>query len=83
GDLVAEVKRVTGGGVEYAFEMASSVDALALAYAVTRRGGTTVTASLPHPDHRFPLPAVNLVAEERTVISFRCSAPASWRWTGW
>ena len=67
GDLVAEVKRVTGGGVEYAFEMAGSVDALALAYAVTRRGGTTVTASLPHPDHRFPLPAVNLVAEERTV----------------
>jgi len=67
GDLVAAVKRITGGGVEYAFEMASSVDALALAYAMTRRGGTTVTASLPHPDHRFPLPAVNLVAEERTV----------------
>ncbi len=67
GDLVAQVKRITGGGVEYAFEMAGSVDALALAYAVTRRGGTTVTASLPHPDRRFPLPAVNLVAEERTV----------------
>jgi alcohol dehydrogenase len=27
----------------------------------------TVTASLPHPAHYFRLPAVNLVAEERTL----------------
>jgi alcohol dehydrogenase len=53
--------------VEFAFEMASSVKALELAYKVTRRGGTTVTGSLPHPDHRFDLPATNLVAEERTL----------------
>jgi alcohol dehydrogenase len=66
-DLVAQVKAATGGGVDYAFEMASSVDALALAYQITRRGGTTVTASLPNPAHHFPLPAVNLVAEERTI----------------
>ena len=32
-----------------------------------RRGGTTVTASLPPPNHTFALPQVNLVAEERTV----------------
>lgn len=30
-------------------------------------GGTTVTAGLPHPDHRWPLQHVNLTAEERTV----------------
>ena len=30
--------------------MAGSVKALELAYRITRRGGTTVTASLPHPD---------------------------------
>ena len=47
--------------------MASSVKALELAYKVTRRGGTTVTASLPHPTHTMALPATNLVAEERTV----------------
>ena len=29
--------------------------------------GTTVTAGLPHPDHRWPLQHVNLTAEERTV----------------
>jgi alcohol dehydrogenase len=66
-DAVEQVKAVSGGGVEFAFEMASSVKALELAYKVTRRGGTTVTASLPHPDARFALPATNLVAEERTL----------------
>jgi alcohol dehydrogenase len=38
-----------------------------LAYRITRRGGTTVTAGLPPPSHGFTVPAVNLVAEERTV----------------
>ena len=66
-DAVEQVKALSGGGVEYAFELASSVKALELAYRVTKRGGTTVTASLPHPDARFALPATNLVAEERTL----------------
>ena len=34
---------------------------------ITRRGGTTVTAGLPPPDHTFALPQVDLVAEEQTV----------------
>ena len=66
-DAVEQVKAITGGGVEFAFEMASSVKALELSYTITKRGGTTVTASLPHPDARFALPATNLVAEERTL----------------
>lgn len=67
GDVVEQVRQLSNGGVEYAFEMASSVKALELAYKVTRRGGTTVTGSLPHPSHRFELPASQLVAEERTL----------------
>jgi alcohol dehydrogenase len=64
----AEAARdLTGGGVDFAFEMASSVKALELAYKITRRGGTTVTGSLPHPTHTMALPATNLVAEERTL----------------
>jgi alcohol dehydrogenase len=47
--------------------MASSIKALELAYKITKRGGTTVTGSLPHPTHTMPLPGTNLVAEERTV----------------
>ncbi|MFQ5994507.1 MAG: zinc-dependent alcohol dehydrogenase family protein [Acidiferrobacterales bacterium] len=66
-DCVDEVREATAGGVDYAFEMAGSVKALDLAYRITRRGGTTVTAGLAHPDHKLALQAVSLVAEERTL----------------
>jgi alcohol dehydrogenase len=66
-DAAEQVRSATGGGVEFAFEMAGSIRALELAYKITRRGGTTVTAGLPPPDAALPLPVVNLVGEERTV----------------
>jgi alcohol dehydrogenase len=66
-DLVAQVKAATRGGVDVAIEAASAVAALDLAYRMTRRGGTTITCSLPPPSHTFNVPAVNLVAEERTL----------------
>jgi alcohol dehydrogenase len=66
-DVVAQVKAATGGGVDYAFEMAGAVAALELAYRVTRRGGTTVSAGLPNPAAIWPLQAVSMIAEERTI----------------
>ena len=68
-DLVVRVKEATEGrgGLDAVVEAASSVTALEAAYKITRRGGTTVTCSLPHPSHTFNLQAVNLVAEERTL----------------
>lgn len=66
-DAVAKVKALTGGGVDYAFEMAGSVQAMEAAYRMTRRGGMTVTAGLPPPSDNWPLQQVSLVAEERTV----------------
>ncbi len=62
-----QVRALTGGGVDFAFEMAGAVRAMELAYAITRRGGTTVTAGLPPPGAALALPLVQLVAEERTV----------------
>ncbi len=67
GDCAAEVKAATQGGVNYAFEMAGSVKAMDLAYRITRRGGTTVTAGLTPPSAMLSLPQVSLVAEERTI----------------
>ncbi|MBM3599543.1 MAG: zinc-binding dehydrogenase [Alphaproteobacteria bacterium] len=64
---VEAVRQATGGGVHMAFEMAGSVKAMDLAYRITRRGGTTVSAGLSNPQHMWPLQHVNLVAEERTV----------------
>ncbi|MFN9774382.1 MAG: zinc-dependent alcohol dehydrogenase family protein [Burkholderiales bacterium] len=66
-EVIAKVKAATGGGVDYAFEMAGVVPALELAYRITRRGGTTVTAGLPNPAANWPLQAVSLIAEERTL----------------
>jgi len=66
-DAVEQVKAATHGGVDFAFDFAGSVQALETAYRITRRGGTTVSAGLPNPKHTFPLPAINLVAEERTL----------------
>ena len=66
-DVVDKVKEATKGGVDYAIEMAGSVRAFETAYRITRRGGTTVTAGLPHPSATWPMPATHLVAEERTI----------------
>ena len=66
-DCVEQIRAATKGGVHFAFEMAGSVKAMDLAYRVTRRGGTTVTAGLSNPAHDFSLKHVSLVAEERTV----------------
>lgn len=50
-----------------AVELAGAVPALAFAYEAARRGGTVVTAGLPHPDARLSLPAVTLTAQEKTL----------------
>jgi alcohol dehydrogenase len=66
-DAIDAIKLATAGGVDTAIEMAGSVKAFELAYRVTRRGGQTVTAGLPPPNATWAMPAVNLVAEERTI----------------
>lgn len=66
-EAVGLIREVTRGGVDVALEFAGSTKALELAYAITRRGGTTVTAGLPHPSAMLTLPAVSLTAEERTL----------------
>lgn len=62
-----EIRSLTQGGVDFAFETAGAVPALETAWEVTRRGGFTVTAGLPHPDRRFQFPPVKMVAEERLL----------------
>ena len=66
GDVDA-VRELTGGGADRVIETVGNADVLAQAYAATRRGGTTVTVGLPHPSKMLSIPAVSLVAEERTL----------------
>lgn len=66
-NLTELVKEATHGGVDAAFEYAGSAKALAMCYALTRRGGHVVTAGLPNPKDMLCIPAVSLVAEEKTI----------------
>jgi alcohol dehydrogenase len=66
-DTVTSIVESSNGGVHKAIETAGSARVLEAAYAATRRGGTTVTVGLPHPDDELRIKAVSLVAEEKTL----------------
>ena len=66
-DAVEAVREATDGGADHAIETVGSAAVLADAYAATRRGGTTTTVGLPDPSQMLEIPAVGLVAEERTL----------------
>ena len=64
---VDELKAMTDGGPDRVIETAGSAKVLETAYLATRRGGVTVTVGLPNPEALLSIPAVSLVAEERTL----------------
>jgi Zn-dependent alcohol dehydrogenase len=64
---VDAVRQATDGGADRVIETVGNGEVLADAYAATRRGGTTVTVGLPDPSRMLSIPAVSLVAEERTL----------------
>lgn len=66
-EAAERVRELTGGGAEKVIDTTGVVPVLEQAYAATRTGGTTVAVGLPDPAHRLTLPALGLVAEERTL----------------
>ena len=66
-DAVAQLQALVPGGVDLAVELAGAVAALKFAYEITRRGGQTVTAGLPHPNAELSFPAVSLTTAEKTL----------------
>lgn len=66
-EAIEELKDVTGGGVDVSLEFAGAIPALDFAFNATKRGGTTVTAALPHPDARLQLSPVMLVGQEKSI----------------
>ncbi|MEE2699279.1 MAG: zinc-dependent alcohol dehydrogenase family protein [Pseudomonadota bacterium] len=66
-DFVSQIRNATDGGVDLALETAGSPRALETAYAITRRGGTTVTAGLPGPEATITLQHLSLAGEERCL----------------
>jgi Zn-dependent alcohol dehydrogenase len=66
-DAVGEIREVIQGGAEKVIDTTGVVAVLEQAYLATRAGGTTVTVGLPDPSAPLTLPALSLVAEERTL----------------
>ena len=66
-DAKSAIRDITHGGVDHAIELAGSVAALQLGYDIIKRGGSLVTAGLPPPTATFSIPAVGLVADEKTI----------------
>ncbi|MCW5517883.1 zinc-dependent alcohol dehydrogenase family protein [Muriicola sp. Z0-33] len=62
-----QLYELTDGGVDISVEFAGAISALDFAFHATRRGGTTVTAALPHPDARLQLSPVTLVGQEKSL----------------
>jgi len=64
-DLVTEVKDVTGGGVDFAFEVSGSKAAMQSAVALTRKGGQVVCVGLGAFGDMYKYDHAMLVAEEK------------------
>jgi alcohol dehydrogenase len=65
--VVEAVRELVPGGVDHAVEAVGAAAVLQDAWSMTRRGGTTVAAGLPHPSQELRIPAVQLVGEARTL----------------
>lgn len=66
-DSIKRIVEMTAGGVDYAVETAGSIKALELAYAITVRGGTTVTAGLPYANLSFSVSPYQMVQDGKTL----------------
>lgn len=66
-DPVPAIHELTRGGADFTFESVGNEQVLGQAYSATCRGGSTVCIGLPHPSKNLTVPAVSVVAEERTI----------------
>lgn len=66
-EALEELRDCTSGGVDVSVEFAGVIQALEFAFQAIRRGGTTVTAALPHPRSRLAVSPVELVGQEKSL----------------
>lgn len=66
-EALIKLKDLTNGGVDKSVEFAGAMPALDFAFNATKKGGTTVTGALPHPDSRLSLNPLTLVGQEKTL----------------
>jgi len=66
-DAVEQVRELTNGGVDHAFEISGSPAALGMAQAIAARGGEVVGVGIGRTAETFTVPHLNWVSEERVL----------------
>lgn len=66
-NLVKDLRKLTQGGADYAFECIGHGEIVAQAYACLRKGGTAVVVGLGKPSDLTSLRTASLVLEEKTL----------------
>ena len=66
-DVVAEARRLSGGGVDYAFEAIGRPDTLAAAVRALRAAGTAVAIGITPASARVEISPLDLVLQEKTL----------------
>jgi NDMA-dependent alcohol dehydrogenase len=66
-DPVKNLKKLTSGGPDYAFECVGSGELAGTAYRAIRRGGTAVVVGVARPSESTALRTMSLVFEEKTL----------------
>src|SRR5436190_21276574 len=66
-DPTKALKKLTGGGPDYAFECVGSGELAATAYRAIRRGGLAVVVGVAKPTDSTSLPTMTLPFEEKTL----------------
>jgi S-(hydroxymethyl)glutathione dehydrogenase / alcohol dehydrogenase len=69
-DVVGEVRAITGGGVEHAFEVVGSPVTIRQAWDVLRPGGTATVVGLAPPGVEVSLPAIEFLSEKTITGSY-------------
>jgi S-(hydroxymethyl)glutathione dehydrogenase/alcohol dehydrogenase len=67
-DPLEAVKEITGGGADYTFEVAGRTDTAELAYAATRKAGTTVLIGQPGENATAGFPPYWIAQDEQRII---------------
>ena len=67
GDLAADVREMTGGGVDFAFDVTGNRIAMTDAFDMTRKGGEIVCVGLGDARDRYEYPHAQLVAQEKVL----------------
>ena len=66
-DLVKPIKKLTGGGADYAFECVGSGELAALSFRVIGRGGVAVVVGVAKPSDSTSVRTMTLPFEEKTL----------------